>query len=467
MIFKNLAMFLILSSLLCSEAKAKNVYCPDQSVLKRVALQDNSDSLWQNTSWENLGDYGALRAKIDDLLVWYQNHGFVFAQIKIHHQNCAPMVAVELHKGEAWLWDYAQSQNNVGVKPENLSKMALIKRGEPANLASLEASRRLLARRAYFHVGDSVQLFRQADRNLLIPVFDLESRAHSSVEGFFMYAQDDFEKKWQSWLRLDLRNIGGAGRDFSLWGRQLDDTRELQLHWLEWALFSTHLDLNLDLHIEADSVENHWGFHGALGWQYDYNWHFSMGYLARTMEKTRASQGGEVSVVYDSRDQVPLTRSGLRWESQNQWWQRPNGANKGYFSTHWRGELYYPLAQSLSAKLDLRYQTLWPRKNNYNSRELFKLGGEILPGYWPNSILSPQFALLNVSLHKYFSQTALGAFAEIACLRTLNPGLDLLWDYGVSLEQNQRGITVFMQIAWARESSFLEALLSLGVRTNF
>lgn len=445
-------------------AAAEN--CADSVALTAAHLAPSSDGLSEYRVPPST-TFGELRHWSDQWLKLHHKQGFAFAQVKLDYASCSDTVAIVLQRGEAWLWDFAHPRTPGVVSPAILSQMALLPRGALAQLADLEPSRRLLARRGYFVVGDSVELFRHPQRNLLVPVFELSPIAQNSVSGLVLYSNEANESHWQVEALLELFNIQERGRDFSAAISYIESKRSMELYGRESFLFGSHLDLSSQLRLEADSMANDWDFSINLGWQADFNWRLGVGYLHRSAMESQFLQGGEIVVSYDSRDRVPLPRTGWWWQSQNRWWQSTVPGAKGYFSTGWTGEYFHPIPGRLVLKFAVQAQTLWPRHLNYHARELLRIGGAILPGYWPESILSPQFGVAGLSWWKYFNTSALGLFGEVGAVRFAAPGVHALGDYGVVFEQNQRGIGVYMQAAWAYRASFGEGLLTLGVRSRF
>jgi len=182
-------------------------------------------------------------------------------------------------------------------------------------------------------------------------------------------------------------------------------------------------------------------------------------------------RSGAIQVIYDDRDRIPLTREGEYLQCTWRGMVLRGTDDRRYGIVQVEGAMTRRLNHRLSWEPVIRAGALMPWDLPYARRERFTSGGEWLSGYWPRSVLATRYVLGTLILKYFWDNTTMGGlFADMAWMRgdsSISDMENFLGDYGVSLEQNRRGIGLVLRCGWKRGADWRDGLLSFGLLNRF
>jgi hypothetical protein len=418
-------------------------------------------------------------SEAQSLLQLEQNRGFPFAVVRL---QCQDSVTLVVERGEAWVWAPVRRLNPGKTKDDLLMRMSLLRKGMPAKMGDLERARKLLARSGWFSSVTPARLFRVANRNQLIPAFQVEELNSNQAEGWFSYQndpQDSAESPWQGRVSVSLENIAGTGRSLWVEGESGSQVRSASFTYREPYPFQVPFVFQFDggMWNQDSTQERVWGDFGAQ-WQLDFEWGaevFAGFATSRETGEKASSKWGSVAIARDGRDRLPLARSGWLWFLELKGGSRSTQDSllenflDAFAKSSSRLGIWIPLWRNLGIVNQGEAEALWPRTAQFLEPELIALGGERLPGFWPGSIKTDAFALWHTGLQWTWRDSRALVFVEGARIRNLAQVArwDLKSSFGFGWEQQTSGVGIGLRLAWNEDSKPLEALLSLSVKTRF
>jgi hypothetical protein len=421
------------------------------SVLAQVCVQDSLH----------------LENEIASRLRLNQNHGFPFASVQMEaSDSCASRWRLVDISGEGYVWAGVRRLGEGITREDLLTRMSLLKPGEPVALGNLERSRRLLARSGWFADVGKVRLFRESDRNRLIPAFPIEEFANNQVEVLVAYQSDANKSEdapWSGRVLVDLQNIAGSGRALYVIGQTGSVERSAEFRYREpypWGI-DYILQMNAGMW-QLDSTQSHLWSELAISQQINWEWNFTAaGGQSNIREDSLQSETrwGRITALRDDRDRLPLPRTG--WMASGE----IKGGTRTWTDFAQTGAqlgIWIPIRSKWTWANEWESSALWPRQERYLQPELLSLGGVHLRGYWPGSIRTTDYSLWTSSLQWIDLRSLAEVFVEGAVVERSR-----FVSYGVGWEQQKTGVGVTVRLAWSKNAAPLEALLSLGVKTRF
>jgi len=312
---------------------------------------------------------------------------------------------------ETWVWSSAVQYKKGKTDSITFAKLAQIEAGNPVVLAQMPRAERSLLRLGYFSKNGEAKLYRIANRNRIVPAFDLTDATANFAEASI--AWDAETGDYDGLARVQLMNIAGTARDFSFGGENAKDYRSAEMSYKEPFIFG--LNGSLKLHgefLEYDSTRQRNAdlkYIQKLSWE----WQYSVGGGYKN-EKAYTS----LSLSYDSRDKLPLPFKGLFTEAQAEF--------SKFIAAGLSGEYYQPVSKNW---------TLLLASKGFKSEDLFFIGGRNdFIGFPPRSIRVKSYALSEMDFQWHgLKNSALHIFGQSGIYdweRVLTYGLG--WEQGIS-----------------------------------
>ncbi|MCL1967606.1 MAG: hypothetical protein FWF67_06955, partial [Fibromonadales bacterium] len=79
---------------------------------------------------------------------------------------------VLIHNGEAWVWSAAVQYQKGKTDSVVFARLAQIEAGSPVVLSQIPRAQSSLLRLGYFSKNSDAKMYRIANRNIIVPVFD-------------------------------------------------------------------------------------------------------------------------------------------------------------------------------------------------------------------------------------------------------------------------------------------------------
>ena len=375
----------------------------------------------------------------------YWNSGFPAARI----------VNDTIDKGEAWVWSMAV-QNKKG-KTDSLvfAKLAQIEAGGPAILSQVPRAESSLLKMGYFSKNGEAKIYRIANRNRLVPAFDLTDATANFAEASVAFEAGSNE--YNGLVTVQLMNIAGTARDFSLAGENSKNYRSAEIFYKEPFIFG--LNGSLKLHgefLELDSARQRNAdlkYIQRLGWEWQYG-------VGGGYKNTRAFSS--LMLGYDSRDKIPLAFKGLFAEMSAEFSE--------FVAAGLNGEYYQPFSRNWTLLLAAKGFGMLPAKD-YAKEDLFLIGGRNdFIGLAPHSIRTRAYGFTEMDFQWHgLEKAALHIFGQNGIYRNRLPfrGWKHVLTYGLGWEQGISNASIAIYYALTQDMQYMDGLLNLSVRVGF
>lgn len=398
-----------------------------------------------------------------EVLVWHENHGFPAAKIK-NEITEKGKVKVLLDRGNAWVWASPKNKGKTKTNEKIWPKLTGIEEGKPFSLSELKKAETQLLRLGYFEKEREAQLFKEARRNRLIPVFYMKDRPVNHLEGFFSYSSAD--KEYSGSIDIALLNMIGTARDLYLEGETGQWGRSLLLKYKEPWLFSSAWNGLLRGMIEEDSLTKEAlleiGVSRKIGSDADFA---ILGGIGNNEWQT------SLEFNWLTIDRFILPRSGFSLEGSMTIIQKRDSLENALVALKTKGYYLIPIYRSGVARFSMEASTLLPSKNNYAIEDLFSLGGaDSFKGYRNSFFRSRAYGYSECLLEwQAISSTAFQIFYQPGLYRARSPehGWKRIYSYGLGISQYRDRWNVSIYYAMNSQTSFLDGLLHLNVKTLF
>jgi outer membrane protein assembly factor BamA len=405
----------------------------------------------------------ALEKANQTVIEWHENHGFPAAKIqsKISEDG---KVKVILVRGEAWVWASPENQGKTKTKKNLWPKITGIEEGKPFSLSEIKKAESQVLRLGYYDKAKETQLYKDGRRNRLIPVFFMKDRPVNHLEGFFSYSSVDHE--YSGSIEIALLNMAGTARDLYLEGETGLWGRSLLLKYKEpWLLGSAWSGLIRGM-IDEDSLTKE-----AL---------LEVGVSRRIFEQMElAILGGigndewrtALEVNYLTLDHFILPRSGVSMDASMIIIQKRDSLENALVALTGKGIYLIPIYTKGVLRFSFGAGTLLPSRENHELEDLFSLGGvDSFKGYRNGFFRSRAYGYSECMLEwQAANSTAFQAFYQPGIYRARAPehGWKEINSYGLGISQYRDRWNISIYYAMNLESSFLEGLLHLNVKTLF
>jgi outer membrane protein assembly factor BamA len=367
----------------------------------------------------------------------------------------ARIINDSIDKGEAWVWS-AAVQNKKG-KTDSLvfAKLAQIEVGSPVALSQVPRAERSLLRMGYFSKNGETKFYRIANRNRLVPAFDLTDATASFAEASIAFEAGSDE--YNGLITVQLMNIAGSARDFSLSGENSKNYRLAELFYKEPFIFG--LNGSLKLHgefLESDSTRQRNAdikYIHQLSWEWQYG--VGGGYKNNKLFSS-------LLLGYDSRDKIPLAFKGLFAEMSAEFSE--------FIAMGLDGEYYQPFSRNWTLLLAAKGFGMLPSKN-YAKEDLFLIGGKNnFIGLIPRSIRTRTYGLTEMDFQWHgLEKSALHIFGQNGIYRNRAPfrGWEHILTYGLGWEQGISNASITIYYALSQGVQPMDGLLNLSVKVGF
>ncbi|MDR2555833.1 MAG: hypothetical protein LBC64_10455 [Fibromonadaceae bacterium] len=360
-----------------------------------------------------------------------------------------------IHNGEAWVWSTAVQYKKGKTDSVVFAKLAQIEAGSPVVLSQIPRAQSSLLRLGYFSKNSDAKMYRIANRNVIVPVFDLTDATANFAEASITYDAENSD--YNGLLRVQLLNISGTARDFSFGGENSKNYRLAEISYKE--PFILGLSGSLKLHgefLEYDSTRQRNAdlkYFQKLGWEWQYS--VGGGYKNDNIFSS-------LSLGYDSRDKVPLTFKGLFTEVSAEF--------SKFAALGISGEYYQPFSENWTLLLASKGFGMLPSKN-YARKDLFFIGGKNdFIGLVPRSIRTRAYGVSEMDFQWHgLKNTALHIFGQNGIYRNTLAftGWERLLTYGLGWEQGISNASIAIYYALLQGMQPMDGLLNMSMRIGF
>jgi outer membrane protein assembly factor BamA len=415
---------------------------------------------YQNLNGKTCEDADKLNERA---LEWFWNHGFPGAKITMKTEPGGTRILSE--RGEAFVWAAAENAVQGKTKHHVFAKLSGLTEGEAVSLRDFKLSERKLLRSAYYQEKSPAQLYRDAERNRLIPVFFLEDRKANQLEGYFSYASGE-SGGINGKLLVDLYNIAGTARDLSVSGETGEWERRLSLNYKEPWIFGSEWNALLRGYLEDDKeyrdARIELGLSRSIGFDFDFSVLGGLGDDEWT---------STLEFAYQNEDRYLLPTTGSRVRGSMQLMKKyADSANVKVFLEGNVSHLI-PIYGNFTLQFLGSAGTVLPTNEKLSLDELYSLGGiELLKGYRSGFFRTRAYGVTEMNLSwRALSHTAIQAFFQPALHRARAPehGWIDTYSYGIGLAQYRQSWSASLYYALNADSDILGGLLHFGVRTLF
>lgn len=414
------------------------------------------------------------------ILKYYEDHGFVGVRVEgsvsaadensaVVENKTAGTLRVSVNRGSAFVWASPENLDSNKTETEVFRKLSGIEEGEPVSLSDLQRSERKLARLGYFEMTAPTRIFRDPDRNRIIPAYSMRDARLSEAEGLLTYSSED--NLWEGQVHVNLYNIGGTARDLQLEGFTGEYSRHLEGRYKEPWLLGTSWNgvirgsFDEDSAVE-DSLEK--TAMGEIGLTRDIGFDFSIGVYFGISESDKHST---FELSYVSLDRFALPRSGMSFNTSLSWkMDRPDSLDS-YLNASARVVSYFPLVGNFISRFTGAAAGIFPTDVTLKRSDLFSLGGlESFRGMGYRFMRSRAYGFSEMALlWQDGYDLSVELFYQPGLYRRLDPGHG--WareqDYGLGFTQYRKNWSFNLYYALRNGCDYLEGVLGFGVKTLF
>jgi outer membrane protein assembly factor BamA len=376
----------------------------------------------------------------------YWNSGFPAAKI----------VDGNIERGDAWVWNSAVLYKKGKTDSSVFARLAQIEMGSPVVLSQIQRAERALMRTNYFEKTGEAKLYRIANRNRLVPAFDLTDATANFAEISLAYDAEAGESNL--YLMVQLLNIAGTARDFSLYGEKSENFNSVEISYKEPFIFGTNGSLKVHGEfLEYDSTSQ---MNADLKYlmKLSFEWQYSIGGGYKN-----DNLFSSLSLSFDSRDRFPLAFRGLFAEMLSEF---SDEFIKGGLS----GEYYQPLSKNWTLLLLAKGFGMLPPKG-YEKGDLFFAGGRNdFVGLAPRSIRTRAYGLSEMDFQWHgIKNSALHIFGQNGIYRNREPfsGWERVLTYGLGWEQRISNASIAIYYALSQGMAPMDGLLNLSMKMGF
>ena len=247
----------------------------------------------------------------DRILSYYENRGFLAAKIE-GDVDSSGKLTVSLDCGMAWVWASPENMDSSGSKPDVFRRQTGIVAGDLVSPLDLQRSDMKLARLGYYNRTAPVQMFRDKNRNRIVPVYHMQAATVSEAYALLTYSSET--DVWEGNVNVSLYNIRGTARDLLLEGYTAEEARRLEGSYKEPWIFGTDWNAIARGYFDEDSSTR--DAYGELGVSRDIGFDFTVGVFVGVGKHRKTSS---LELSYVSLDRFVLPRSGTRFQGVVAW----------------------------------------------------------------------------------------------------------------------------------------------------
>lgn len=420
---------------------------------------------WNGSAWKNA---------VKKIQERYENRGFLAANlvgeilenpaVESAGKERVAVLLVELNRGSAWVWGPAENLDSAGTKPEVFRKLTGLEVGAYVSPLDLDRSSRKLARIGYFEEMDSPRMYRDANRNRIIPVFNMRAATMSEAEALLTYSSES--GLWEGNINVSLYNILGTARDLQIEGFTAEDSRRLEASYKEPWIFGSNWNVIARGYFDEDSSTRE--AYGEIGISRDIGFDFTVGVFVGVGDNEKTSS---LELTYTSLDRFVLPRSGTKIAGLATWnFDRPDSLDN-YLKV--RGSLvrYVPVHGNWISRFSGAAGGIFAPDADLERLDLFALGGM-------NDFRGMDYRFLRSRAYGYSEFALLWQDGyDLSIEGFYMPGLyraprpDHGWkreqEYGLAFTQYRKNWSVNFYYALRNGESYLDGIVGVGVKTLF
>lgn len=397
------------------------------------------------------------------ILDYYENRGFLAAQMKGDIDSSGTLT-VEIERGSAWVWASPENLDSSGSKPEVFRRQTGIVAGDLVSPRDLERSDMKLARLGYYNPVAPVQMFRDPNRNRIIPLYHMQAAAVSEAYALLTYSSET--DVWEGNVNVALYNILGTARDLQIEGYTGDEVRRLEGLYKEPWIFGTEWNVIARGYFDEDSSER--DAYGELGISRDIGFDFTVGVFLGIGSNRKTST---FELSYVSLDRFVLPRSGTRFNGAIVWnMDRPDSLDN-YLKASAKFSRYLPLWGNWITRFSGAAGGIFPTDADLDRFDYFALGGmDSFKGMDVRFMRTraygySEFALLwqdgyDLSIEAFYQPGLYRAFVP-------DHGWKREHDYGVAFTQYRGNWSVNLYYALRNGENYLDGIIGFGLKTLF
>ena len=400
----------------------------------------------------------------DRILSYYENRGFLAAKIE-GEIDSAGRLTVSLNCGSAWVWASPENMDSSGSKPEVFRHQTGIVAGNLVSPLDLERSDMKLARLGYYNRTAPVQMFRDKNRNRIVPVYHMQAAAVSEAYALLTYSSET--DVWEGNVNVSLYNIRGTARDLLLEGYTAEDARRLDGAYKEPWIFGTEWNLVARGYFDEDSSTR--DAYGELGISRDIGFDFTVGVFVGVGKHRKTSS---LELSYVSLDRFVLPRSGTQFQGGVAWnMDRPDSLDN-YLKASARLTRYLPLYGNWITRFSGAAGGIFPTDATLDRFDYFALGGmDSFKGMDVRFMRSraygfSEFAILwqdgyDLSIEAFYQPGLYRSFSRP------DRGWKREQDYGIAFTQYRGNWSVNLYYALRNGENYLDGIIGFGLKTLF
>jgi len=361
--------------------------------------------------------------------------------------------AQELISESAWVWNDAVQNKKGKTDSIVFAKLAQIEVGSPVVLSQVPRAERSLLRMGYFSKTGETKFYRIANRNRLVPAFNLTDATANFAEASVAF--DGSRKEYNGLARVQLMNIAGTARDFSLSGENSENYRAAEISYKEPFIFGLRGSLKLHgefVECDSNSIRQR---NADLKYIHNLNWEWQYGVGGGYKNDKLFSS---LLLGYDNRDKVPLAFRGLFAEMSAEFSE--------FVAAGLNGAYYQPFSKNWTLLLSAMGFGMLPPKD-YEREDLFLIGGkDNFIGLTPRSIRTRAYGLTEMDFQWHgMEKSALHIFGQNGIYR--NRGWEHILTYGLGWEQGISNASLAIYYALSQGMQPMDGLLNLSLRIGF
>lgn len=399
----------------------------------------------------------------DRILSYYENRGFLAAKIEGDIDSSGKLT-VSLDCGMAWVWASPENMDSSGSRPDVFRRQTGIVAGDLVSPLDLQRSDMKLARLGYYNRTAPVQMFRDKNRNRIVPVYHMQAATVSEAYALLTYSSET--DVWEGNVNVSLYNIRGTARDLLLEGYTAEDARRLDGAYKEPWIFGTDWNAIARGYFDEDSSTR--DAYGELGVSRDIGFDFTVGVFVG-VGKHRKTSSFELSYV--SLDRFVLPRSGTRFQGVVAWnMDRPDSLDN-YLKASASFSRFLPLYGNWITRFSGATGGIFPTDAALDRFDYFALGGmDSFKGMDVRFMRSraygfSEFAILwqdgyDLSIEAFYQPGLYRAFAP-------EHGWKREQDYGLAFTQYRGNWSVNLYYALRNGENYLDGIIGFGLKTLF
>lgn len=390
-----------------------------------------------------------------------ENEGFPGARIVEKKNN--DTLFVVLDRGDGFVFGKPRNAILGKTSPDVFARLTRLNMGDPFVRNDIVRSERMLERSGYFAKVKNVELYREQNRNRIVPLFYMQDASFSYAEGIVSYTSEDNE--WAGTLDVNLRNLAGTARDLQMQGATGELDRYVSLKYKEPWLLNSDWNGLVRGSLEDDSLKARAILEMGLERPVGFEWDFAI--LGGIGNDCWSSA---IEASYHSEDSFILPRHGTSMESSVRF-KRYRDSSQYTVALQNSIEHYVPIWGSFVSRTAFAGGYLYPTNNDFDVNDLFSLGGvNSWKGYRPDFLKTRAYGNAEFAIRfQGIERTAFEAFYEPGLYRGRYPehGWLAVHQYGLGIVQFRDSFSVSVFYALRPGVSPEEGLLHLGVKTLF